>query len=247
MGRIFAAACALFLGGCATALSPETIAHLDRIGATASPPASQSGVLTITEQRDPDATRLRPVPVGIAGGFSCNLGVGQLGDTAYAADRIARLENALAAAFPNPPGGATVIVRRYDIYLNHSQETNSETMNAAFGGGVIAAAIAPMPNAAAPQITRRPRCERERMRGGWFDATDLTNNFPPVTVEIEANVFGQDYAVNSAYSPEINLLALSAEYAGAEPSVRRATEAVLQRAMDKANTRLVDVIRAANQ
>jgi hypothetical protein len=248
MKKYLAAACAAFaLGACATTISPEVQARIDQIGATASAPAAPSGALAITDQRAPEALRVREVPVGIAGGFSCNLGVSQLGDARFAADRIARLENALAAAFPDRASGASLIVRRYDVYLNHSAETNSQVVATGFGGGALAGAIAPSPDSASVQITRRPRCERERMLGGWFERADLTNNMPPITVEIDVNVFGRDYTVNSAFSPDLDLFVVNAAYDDEDPSLHRAAEAVLQQAMEKANTRLIERIRAASQ
>jgi hypothetical protein len=94
-----------------------------------------------------------------------------------------------------------------------------------------------MPDSEAVQITRRPRCERERMRGGWFDPSDLTNNTPPVTVDLDVTVFGQDVAI----SPDVDFLQLGF-FNENEPSIKRAQEATLQRAMAHAHARLVEGI-----
>lgn len=235
----------VLLAGCATSMSAEMTARLEQLGATATPPASRSGMIAITDRRDPEATRVRYTPLGIAGGFSCNIGILRLGDTLYAPDRIARLENAIAAAFPNRLEGATLVVRRYDIHLNHSAESNAQNVSAAMGGGLLTAAIAPTPSAGAP--TRAPRCERDRMLAGWYETSDLTNNFPPIVVEIDATVFGQDIAINSATSPEVNLFGLAimnpSHMEGAP--LRAAVEASVQRAQERANARFIERLAAA--
>ena len=75
------------------------------------------------------------------------------------------------------------------------------------------------------------------MHSGWFDPSDLTNNFPPITVEIDINVFGQDYSVNAANTSEMHIAYLGV---GASP----AFNAMLQTTMDKANSRLIKAIQA---
>ena len=171
---------------------------------------------------------------GLAGGFSCLDGVLQLGDSVFAGDRIARLENALAEAFPGKSG--PLIVRRYDVYLNQEAESRALGWAAAsasvglYGGHGI-------PDVRATQLWRAPKCGRDRMQSGWFDPSELTNNFPPITVEIEANVFGQDYSINAATSSEMHIPYLGV---GASP----AFNAMLQSTMDKGNTRLIKAIQA---
>lgn len=228
---------AVFAASCASTSSPEVAARLSQIASTVQPERTASGAFAIVNERDEDATRLRGVPVGFAGGFSCNTGIHQLGDSSFGADRIARLENALVAAFPDRSQGATLLVRRYDVYLNAGAEADAVAMGAAMGSvGVFSGGGAP--STESPTLWRRPKCERERMLGGWFDSADLANNFPPISVDIEVNVFGRDYVVNAALSPEANLMG---EFRFMANSA--ATEATVQRAMDRANARLIEQIR----
>jgi hypothetical protein len=249
MGKLSLGFCALVvLSACATKpLSPEMVARLDRIASTREPAVTPVTSVSVVDLREPKSRRLAAAPMGIAGGLSCNMGVDRLGDEAFAADRIARMEAALGSAFSDRLSGSTIIVRRYDIYLNHTAESNSANLNAAFGGGLLAAAIAPYPNADSPQVTRVARCGRDRMQHGWFDQSDLSNNNPPVTVDLDVTVLGGDYAVNSALSPEVDFFSLGYGY-GREtrPEAHGALEATVQHAMAKAEARLVAQV-AANQ
>ncbi|GIU67575.1 hypothetical protein [Candidatus Phycosocius spiralis] len=226
---------ALCVVGCvSTPLSPEEQSRLDMFASRLKPPATLSGTFSIVDQRKRDATKFDINLTGWAGGFSCFDGVTQLGDSVFAADRIARLENALAEAFPGQAGN--LIIRRYDIYLNQEAESSALTwsvVTASFGlyGGYW------MEDVKAPKIWRAPKCGRDRMHSGWFDPSELTNNFPPITVEIDVNIFGQDYSINAATSSEMKIA-----YPGVRPSP--AFNAMLQSTMDKGNSRLINAIRA---
>lgn len=226
---------AFCVAGCAsTPLSPEEISRLEVVASRLKPPASLSGTFSIVDQRKRDATKFNVNLTGWAGGFSCLDGVLQLGDSVFAADRIARLENALAEAFPGKSG--PLIVRRYDIYLNQESESR------AIGWAAASASVGlysgqGMPDVRATQLWRAPKCGRDRMQSGWFDPSELSNNFPPITVEIDVNVFGQDYLINAANSSEMNIPYLGV---GTSP----AFNAMLQSTMDKANSRLIKSIQA---
>lgn len=227
------------LAACATApLTADETSRTQQVATTVRPPATLTGAFVVTDQRNPDATRVRPVPIGLAGGFSCFVGITQLGDTAFAADRVARLENALAQAFPGHTG-EPLVVRRYDIFLNRGAEADAAAWGAAMGSvGVFGASGTPGNNA--PQIWRRPKCGPDRMHSGWFDQSDLTNNRPPITIDIDVTVFGRDYVVNAARSPELDLDRLGVMHL--EES--QAFSAMLQQTMDFADARLVAAVRA---
>ena len=226
---------AFCVAGCAsTPLSPEEISRLEMVASRLKPAATLSGTFSIVDQRKRDATKYNVNLTGLAGGFSCLDGVLQLGDSVFAADRIARLENTLAEAFPGQP--SPLIVRRYDIYLN--QEAESRALGWAAASGSVGIYSSPgMKDVKAPQVWRTPKCGRDRMHSGWFDPSDLTNNFPPITVEIDINVFGQDYSVTAANTSEMHIAYLGV---GASP----AFNAMLQTTMDKANSRLIKAIQA---
>ena len=226
---------AFCLAGCAsTPLSPEESARLEMVASRLRPPATLSGTFSIVDQRKRDATKYNVNLTGLAGGFSCLDGVLQLGDAVFAADRIARLENALAEAFPGKSG--PLIVRRYDIYLNQESESRALGWAAARASVGIYSSLG-MPDVKASDIWRAPKCGRDRMHSGWFDPSELTNNFPPITIEVDVNVFGKDYLINSASSPEMSIPYLGV---GASP----AFNAMLQSTMEKANSRLIKAVQA---
>jgi hypothetical protein len=240
MRIIFAVAALVSVSACATSISPEMQARIDAVGATAQPAAAPSGLFAVADQRHPDSLKVRQVPIGWAGGFSCNVGISQLGDDGFAPDRLARLENALAKAFPYAAKGAALLVRRYDIYINRGAEADAVAMGAAMGSvGVFG--VGGTPDANSLQVWRAPKCGQEKMAGGWFSTADLSNNTTPITVDIDVTVFGRSHVVNAALSPELpakDFLAISTR--GASPALN----ALLQQAMDKANNRLIDAIDA---
>lgn len=87
------------------------------------------------------------------------------------------------------------------------------------------------------------------MTHGWFDPRDLTNNMPPITIDIDVTVFGRQHVINAAHSPEVDFYRLNYTY-GLEsdyPEARAAMEATLQQAMAKAHARLIESIGAVDQ
>jgi hypothetical protein len=169
------------------------------------------------------------------------MGIWQLGDEGFAADRVARLENALARAFPDRRDRAGLVVRRYDIYLNSGAEADAAAWGAAMGSvGVFGAGGTP--GLDEERIWRTPKCGRDRMHSGWFDPGDLTNNNPPLTIELDVTVFGQNYTVNAAHSPELNLSRLGLSRRLQESP---AFAVMVQHATDKANARLIERISAS--
>lgn len=242
MRHILAAMAFAVLGaGCATPLTPQELSALDAISALRDPIATSPGAFHVEDRREPDMVRTRIYPIGWAGGFSCHTGLWQLGDDHFAPDRLARLEAALAAAFPARHGEGAIIVQRYDIILNGSAEAEAVAMGAAFGSvGVFGVGGTPGENA--PQIWRAPKCGGDRMQVGWFDPADLATNHKPVVVGISANVFGRDYTVNAAYAPAVSPDRLGVSHYERSP----AFHVFVQRAMALAEQRLVQAV-AANE
>ncbi|MGC3982683.1 MAG: hypothetical protein QM808_15650 [Steroidobacteraceae bacterium] len=234
--------------GCVTALlTPDLALKIEKLAGTMQPPAALSGAFVIRDERKPDSSKYRKMPLGLAGGFSCYMGITQLGYESFAPDRIARLDNALANAFPNRTG-TELVIRRYDLYVNRGQEEDSANMAAATGGGVLVEMLKPSPTESSSgdvNITRAPKCVHEKMTGGWFDKSDLTNNNQPITIELDVTVFGRSYLVNSAFSPETNaILPNLARLPPNHPQAQDAITATLQQAMSKAQARLIERISA---
>lgn len=233
MMRVLTAVLLAVLAACAAGPSRETYDQLDQITATQEPRVTSRGVFVVVYERDPEARRTESLPLGIAAGFSCNLGVTRLGEAMYAPDRIARLENALADAFPDRAPGSTLVVRRYDVYFNRGAEASTQTTGVAVMGPLGAGA---RPNYDSGRQWREPRCSRERMAGGWFDPADLTNNYAPITIDLDVTVFERAHVINVALSPEVDLTT---------PGGTLAREAIVQRAMYRLQDRLVAAINAA--
>jgi hypothetical protein len=81
------------------------------------------------------------------------------------------------------------------------------------------------------------------MHSGWFDPADLTNNYPPITVDLDVSVFGRAYTINAAYSPDVDLTGAGMSRGGVQ--AMPAFTAMVQRAMDKANARLIEKMSAS--
>ncbi|GIU65962.1 hypothetical protein PsB1_0116 [Candidatus Phycosocius spiralis] len=116
----------------------------------------------------------------------------------------------------------------------------SVAIGGALGAAAASGGLVGSGDVNAPTVWRKPRCDRERMHSGWFDPSDLTSNYPPVTVELDVSVFGQNYSINAAHSSEIVI-----ETYGVIPMQKSPVfNAILQTTMDKANARLVKAIQA---
>jgi hypothetical protein len=226
----------------AAELTPEQEAQIGALTESLEPTATPTGALTIVESRDRNSRRVRPMPMGLAGGLSCNVGVFQLGDSTFAADRVARLENSIARANPGRTG--ELIVRRYDIYLNRSQEEDAASLSGAMASRGIFG-VGGRVDYDDEQIWREPKCQRHRMSGGWFSPEDLSNNYPPITIEIEVTAYGQVISVNAAMSPPVNPSSIVVYFPAVLTQTAPSFEAFLQLAMDRAHDRVVEAVRTA--
>tara|TARA_R100001086_G_scaffold245403_1_gene176269 strand:+ start:529 stop:1443 length:915 start_codon:yes stop_codon:yes gene_type:complete len=240
--NILAILCVAVLA-CGCASVPELTADeqlvVDQFAANLETGAVPTGKIKIVDERDPKLVKTRLVPVGIAGGFSCFIGITRLGPDFFAADRVTRLENAVMEAYPGlAKENAELIVRRYEIFLNRGAEANAQQWNIAVGG-VVGALIGSV-NVDKEEIWREPRCDSERMHSGWFDPADLNNNLPPITVEVDMSLLGRDYKVNAAHSPELYLERLGVLKLEDSP----AFAVMVQRTEDKVTERLIELMSA---
>lgn len=238
MRRAFAIAALLAIGSCAST-SSESAAKMNMLANNLLPPVTSPGLFGVQSERSPKAKDSKML-IAWTGAFSCISGITQLGDSKYASDRLLRLASELSAAFPNTPAGTPLIVRRYDIYFNRSEEDDQEAYRAGMAGiGLTAIEIV---RDDPTKIWRRAKCDKEKQSVGWFDQADISDNSNPITVDLNVRVFDRDYSVNAAISSELDAPALTAIQIGAGQVP--AHEALVQKAMTRANTRLVEMIKA---
>jgi hypothetical protein len=127
---------------------------------------------------------------------SCDYGVWQLSEAVGVGDRLGALRNDLASRLDASTGLNSLIVTRYDVFLNRAVAQRG------FAVGVAAASQGGYAAGGGPQ---RPSCERARMTHGWFDPSEVTTPYSPLIVEIAANANGRSYTVRSVYSPSLEL------------------------------------------
>lgn len=169
--------------------------------------------------------------------LDCSYGVYNIRDGIPGFDRIAQLQREVSASLGDAALGQELTVRRYVLFWNAAALETSRAVSAGFGGGAIAGAIA-------NGVTARPRCARERMpNGGWFDPTELSNNFGPLIAEISVEYAGHTYEVRSVYSPVQEIDARAPRMFGATFSRPQTVES-LNSAMSKANAALAALILA---
>lgn len=190
----------------------------------------------VQDKRDPKSLVSRYL-----GGLSydCNFAVSVYDSGEGGSDRLQRLERDLKAAFQPLPSSPTIL-HKYSIFHNKAYQATLVQNDGTILGSLVYSTTMP------PGEGQRPRCDREKMVGGWFDKGDLSNEYSPLTVEIELTFGGKRYAVTSAYSPRVELQQEAGFWAGGIESVLAQPEWIVsaQAAMKKANARLIEAIKA---
>lgn len=237
--RLIGALALIGMAACATPLTEEEFATARDFAERAAPPVEAPGIMTIKDERPAKTRNSRIIQPGIAGGFSCVVGINQLGDDRFGADRLARLEAAIVAAFPERSRGETLTVRDYAIYRNANEEAVAAAYGAAAGATGLYSLARPVPGQNEEAVWREPRCEAERTWAGWYPAEDLTNNLPPFTAQIDATVFGEDVKVHAGRSPSISDRVIAA----GEQERLNPAELDVQSVMTAANRRFVQTLR----
>ena len=174
--------------------------------------------------------------------YNCNFGISVYDSGVGASDRVQRLERDLRAAFQPLPLSPTVL-HKYSIFQNKAYFATLPQKNGGLIGGIVYSMTMP------PGEGQRPKCEKEKMAGGWFAPADLSNDHSPITIDIDITFAGTKYSITSAYSPSIELVQEAGFWAGGIDSVLSQPEWIVavQEAMAKANARLIETIRAASR
>lgn len=221
----------LVLVSCET-LPDDLVRRMEQSVAEMEPAVEPLGILAVEDQRTPESKKTKVLSAWIA---SCENAVERMGDDEVAADRLARLEKDFVEAFGDSISGKTLIVRRYDIHQNANARIAGSSIQSGFAS-VGAYGVGGDASGRKDKIVIKPACEREKMKAGWFDPADLTNNISPIVIDIDVTFDDRAYSVNTAYSPYIDL------YSYTEDPI---AEALVQEAMAKANQRLIEQIQQA--
>ena len=93
--------------------------------------------------------------------------------------------------------GQTVSVTHYGVYYNAANKLRSQVSGSVGGllGALLTHGIA----------SHASKCAPSQMRGGWYAGDELTNNLPPIVVEITVSMAGVQHSVRSVYSPDVLL------------------------------------------
>jgi hypothetical protein len=224
-------ALALCLGACES-VPKEVALQMQQSVAEMEPEIEPLGILVIDDQRLPESKTTKVLSAWIG---SCENAVERMGDDEVLPDRLARLEKAVTDAFGDSFKGKTLTVRQYDVHLNANARIAGSSIASGFSS-VGLYGVGGDPSGIKEKIVIRPSCTQEKMKGGWFDPADLTNNISPIIIDLDITLDDRAYRVNSAYSPFVDL------YSYTEDPI---ADAEAQKAAAKANQRLVEIMRAA--
>ena len=172
--RIVAAAL-VAAGLCSCAPQTATLAGFSQS------PAAQG--FTLTDGRAaPEKTEWLSLMV-----WSCDNGIRRLGDEVSVPSRLDILRRDLGDALGPRLQGKTVTVKRYTIFYN---------MNA-----FLAAAN---PGASSPvgAALIATGCPKEKVTGGWYDLSEVTNAHSPVVVDVEVALDGKSFSGRAVLSPD---------------------------------------------
>lgn len=208
------------------------------VAAAAPAVAQESPAVAVIDQReDVDQPPWRSFTANIG---SCDYGVWQLSEQVGVGNRLGALQEDLASRVDPAAGVSSVIITRYDVFLNRAVDQRG------FASSVAASAHGGVSTDGGPQ---RPSCERERMTVGWFDPAEATTPHSPLIIEIEATANGRGYVVRSTYSPDVELPSQCALFCrgGGRPRLQQPEQlAAFRAAMTKAHETLASEINAAS-
>lgn len=137
-------------------------------------PTPTAAGLTILDERSAADKKQKVLSAGIT---SCEYGVYRL-DEKRAPGRFDALRIALESAKGAALADKALHVARYDIFFNNGARLRGTTY-APYGGLVIEAMKGMGVN-----------CPKEKMRGGWFDGSEITTPHGPIIIEMSVALDG---------------------------------------------------------
>ncbi|HET7810883.1 MAG TPA: hypothetical protein VFL16_09935 [Steroidobacteraceae bacterium] len=171
--------------------------------------------------------------------IDCDYAVYRFGDKRTDPTRLSYLHDYLVVLFGQQLHGKSLEVTRYAMYLNSAAIRLAELRG--HSGAGVGPGGAPVYSDYPFELVMGSRCAPEKMRGGYYAASEVTTNFSPVVIEIEATYEGHKLRVRTVHSParelhiwEIDSPEESAEYFAA---LRDANAELAERIIDTAMPR----------
>lgn len=183
-----------------------------------------SSVVRISDMRPNEDIETKTLSLGI---WSCEYFVTRVGDPKMKIDRISMLTEDVTREVAGRGYSGDLEVSRFTLHQNSGVQMVDAAYASAAGafGGLIPGKKASI----------SAKCPKEKMSAGWFDASEVQNNNPPLVVELHAKYNNKNYEIRVVYSPTINLMF---RYRSSKP--KYSEEYV--RALRMANKALVDRI-----
>lgn len=128
--------------------------------------------------------------------WSCGFGIRVFSDEGRSFNRVTKLEAQLRSALGSRLDGHTLRLKSYQVYFNEAA-SRSDVVDSVVAGSVGAVANG--------KRRLAPKCSQQETPDGWFHPSELTNDYPPFIVEIEALLDDASVSVRSVYSPSIPL------------------------------------------
>lgn len=128
--------------------------------------------------------------------WSCGFGIRVFSDEGRTFDRVTKLEAELRSSLGSRLDGHTIRLKSYQVYFNEAAY-RSDVVDSVVTGSVGAVTTG----------KRRivPKCSQQETPDGWFSPAELTNDYPPFIIEIEAVLDDKPLTIRSVYSPSVAL------------------------------------------
>lgn len=128
--------------------------------------------------------------------WSCGFGIRVFSDEGRTFERVSKLEAQLRSALGSRLEGRTLRLKSYQVYFNEAA-SRLDVVDSVVAGSVGAVTTG--------QRRLAPKCSQQETPDGWFHPSELTNQYPPFIVEIEAVLDDTPVSIRSVYSPSIAL------------------------------------------
>jgi hypothetical protein len=138
--------------------------------------------VTLLDQRPVEEDKRKTLSLWIG---SCDYFVIRLDDAGMEKNRVDQLRDDLFRSL-SKPATDTFYLKHYTLYKNAGVQMVDHALRAgaAAGGGMIAGG--------GPRLST-PRCSKDRMKGGWFDSSEVSNESPPLVAEVELAYSGRTF------------------------------------------------------
>lgn len=118
----------------------------------------------------------------------CNYGIVRQADDRTSPDRISLLKLDLQSMAGSDLAGKTLTLRSYTVFVNQSTMFRGQ-MNSTLKGVI-------------PRAMINIRCSKEKIKGGWYEPSEVTTSNSPVIADMVMDVDDHPYAIHVVRSPE---------------------------------------------